>query len=1101
MPLLEARLLGSPRLSVDGRPVVVSSRKALGLLCYLVAVRQIHSRERLAGLLWPDVPEQNALASLRTALHDIRHALGAGADGCLFVERTRIGIHPDARLDLDVAAVEAMAGIAGASDADVAAVQAAVAAYDGPFLDGFSLADAADFDDWVFLERERLTHLHLSALCLLAEHHARGERWSQAIELARRVLAVDPLREDVHRALMRYLALAGQRAAAIAQYQACAALLQREIGVAPLGATTTLFERIRACEVLGDDEVGPAPIARAAAARTAPAPDAVRTTAESRTVLVGRRAEIAALEADWALVRAGTGRLVVIDGEPGIGKSRLVAEVLARVGDGGAVLVGRCYEATTTEPYGPIVEVLRRAVAEVDLGRLGLPEVWVRELARLLPELEATLPTGGGAPLDGVRDRDRLFEGVRLFLASLAAQRPVVLVVEDLHWADETSLSLLGYVARSCQHTPLLVLATVRGDEIGTDRRTALRVLARHGRHLGLAPLSADECADLVACVTDARDRPERFSRRLHHTTGGNPFFLIETLRALIEQGSLQGDDAGWTTATASMRDDYAPLPVPESVGLIVAARLERLGDDARSLLDSAAVMRRDFEFDALQAVVRIPPTAALDALDELIAHGLVREAPPDGEALAPRYDFAHALVRDVVYGALTGARRQYLHRRVAGLLEVARPVAPDRIAYHYLRGGARDRACAWSLRAGDAALRVYAAEGALVHFRTARELAVEPGEQFPAIEGIGDAFVGLGRHAEAIRGFEAALPLAPDAEARADLYRRIGRAHERQGAYDRALDAYGEAQIALRHRPLSLASIRIADGLATVYVRLGRHAEAAELCRDGMRWLAEHPEIEAAREAEAWLRNTGGMALMHAGDFPGAIASLERSLALKRELGDQLGEATLLNNLGVVRYHRGDDELARAHYDASLAIKTAIGDSYGRSIALANLALIETHLGNFDGAHKHLVEAEAAAGAVGAAWLMPEIKRVAAQRALAVGDLESARRDAEGALAAAEDLGVPAFIGVAHRVMGLVKGRLPGEATEAREHFETSLAVFEMLENQHEMAKTHAAYGETLVALGQAADGETHLRAARDVFTRSGAHGRLRRLEPLIGR
>jgi tetratricopeptide (TPR) repeat protein len=271
-------------------------------------------------------------------------------------------------------------------------------------------------------------------------------------------------------------------------------------------------------------------------------------------------------------------------------------------------------------------------------------------------------------------------------------------------------------------------------------------------------------------------------------------------------------------------------------------------------------------------------------------------------------------------------------------------------------------------------------------------------------------------------------------------------------------------------------------------------------LCQDALRWLEEHPEVEGAREAEAWLRNTLGMALMNAGRYDDALESLHRSLELKRDLGDRLGEATLQNNLGVVHYHYGDDERAREHYAASLAIKSEIGDGYGRAIALTNLALIETHLAHYDEALELLEAAESGAGDVGAAWLMPEIRRVAAQRALALGDHEDALQSAEAALAAAEDLGVPSHIGVAHRVLGLVKATMAGDAAAADEHFETSLAVFEMLENEHELAKTHAAYGESLVERGRAEDAEAHFRAAFETFARTGARGRMGRLEPLLG-
>jgi tetratricopeptide (TPR) repeat protein len=505
-------------------------------------------------------------------------------------------------------------------------------------------------------------------------------------------------------------------------------------------------------------------------------------------------------------------------------------------------------------------------------------------------------------------------------------------------------------------------------------------------------------------------------------------------------------------------------------------------------------VLRRDFSFELVQSASAIPAGAALDGLDELLARGILLELPGDRAGPA-RYDFAHALVRDRVYESLSGARRQYLHRQIAGRLESVEVAEPERLAYHYTRGGVRDRACLWSIRAGLAAMDVYAAEDAIQRFRSALELAVERVEEHAARAGIGDALVLLGRPQAAIEAFEAALASAPDVEARAELYRRVGRAYERQGSFDLALEAYSRARQSLRGRPPTIAAAKVADGLATVYVRLGRADEAIALCEDALAWLDKHPEVDDADQAESWLRNTLCMALVHAADFSEAVAHLERSLELKRQLGDRLGEATLRNNLGVVFYRQGLDETARDHYAASLAIKEDIGDGYGRAIALTNVALMETHLGDHATAARHLAEAERVAGDVHATWLVPEIRRVAAQRFLAVGDTDAALDAARGALAAAEELGVPAFIGVAHRVLGLVKAAAADPAA-SEEHFQTSLAVFEMLGDEHESAKTHAAFAEALAAHGESEAAAAHRRAAREVFERSGAAGRLARLE-----
>ncbi|MEO8082427.1 MAG: AAA family ATPase, partial [Ardenticatenales bacterium] len=825
--------------------------------------------------------------------------------------------------------------------------------------------------------------------------------------------------------------------------------------------------------------------------------------AEQAGPLVGRDAERRALATAWRTAADGRGGVVVVSGEAGMGKSRLVAGLLEDVAADGRVWYGRCHESTANAPYAPLVQALRDGLSVDALIDLPIDQVWLREIARLLPELETVVADGRNAPLDGVRDRDRLFEAVCAVVGAAAAAEPIVLVIEDLHWADETSAALLSTLARTVSAMACLLVVTVRDVEIAPERRAVLRSIEAGATKLPLAPLSAAETAALVQALSGAEAPPVQFASQLAHRTGGNPLFLVETLRALFEQGTLsaEADGRGWTTTAGAADGDYAELPVPESIGQIVDARIERLLDDARTLADAASVQRRDFEFDVVQRASGLGASAALDALDALLTSGLWRETASDG--LSARYDFAHALVRDRIYGRLSAARRQHLHRQVAGLLETSSPEQPDRVAYHYLRGGVRDRACAWSLRAGDAAMMVYAADNALSHYRAARQLAAAPAEQFAALTGAGHAFVALGRAREAVLTYTEALTHAPDDGERAEIERCIGRAFERRGEFDSAIAAYLRARDHLRSHPATLAALRTADGLATVYIRLGRVDEALALGKDALTVLAVSNALSDAErtQAEAWLRNTLGMAYLHGDQYPAALENLARSLTLKRQIGDRLGEATVLNNLGVVHYHAGDDEAALVRYEESLAIKLAIADHYGRAIALTNIALIETHLERNAAAAVRLDEADAAAQEVGASWLVPEIRRVMAQRDLAAGDVDGAARRAGEALAAAEDLGVPAFIGVAHRVLGQVNAVSEVNAAAAEEHFQTSLAVFEMLADRHEQAKTEAAFGAALLHMGRTNDAIGHLRHALDTFARAGAHGRAARIERLLDR
>ncbi|MFN8423474.1 MAG: tetratricopeptide repeat protein [Anaerolineae bacterium] len=552
-----------------------------------------------------------------------------------------------------------------------------------------------------------------------------------------------------------------------------------------------------------------------------------------------------------------------------------------------------------------------------------------------MPELEAVVADGRNAPLDGVRDRDRLFEAVCAVIGAAAAAEPVVLVIEDLHWADETSVALLATLARAVPTMACLLVVTVRDLEIAPDRRALLRAIEGGALRLPLAPLSADETAALVQALSGAATPPVQFASQLVHRTGGNPLFVVETLRALFEQGTLsaEADGRGWTTTAGTADGDYADLPVPESIAQIVDARLERLQDDARTLADAASVLRRDFDFDVVQRASGLGAVAALDGLDALLTSGLWREAASEGtssDGISARYDFAHALVRDRIYARLSAARRQHLHRQVAGLLETNHPEQPDRVAYHYLRGGVRDRACAWSLRAGDAAIAVYAADNALTHYRTARQLAASAAEQFAALSGAGHAFVALGRAREAVLTYTEALTHAPDDGARAEIERCIGRAYERRGEFDAAIAAYLRARDHLRSHPATLAALRTADGLATVYIRLGRVDEALALGKDALTVLA----VSNGLSDDERLQPRHGCGTRSAWPICTAISTRRRWRRLARACcssgGSAIlpGRATVLGNLGVVHYHAGDDDAALGRYGrASPSI--AIADHY----------------------------------------------------------------------------------------------------------------------------------------------------------------------------
>ncbi|HEY1343501.1 MAG TPA: AAA family ATPase, partial [Streptosporangiaceae bacterium] len=395
----------------------LESARAESLLAYLLLHRDApQPRQRLAFLLWPGSTERQAQTNLRKVLHTLRRAL-PGADGLIEIAPRTLRWRADAPLWLDVEHFERALAEGRLGEA--------VETYTGELLEG-------RYDDWLVEERERLAGLHLEALERLARQHEDGRRWPEAIRCAERLVAQDPLREESHRLLMQLCRASGDRARAVRAYHVCATALERELGIEPSPETRAVYESLVA----------------AAPARRARAP-AARATAPSMSPFVGRADERARLAARWRAAAAGRAQLVLVTGEAGVGKTRLVDELRAQAG---AVTVeGRAYPAEGPLAYGVATAWLRSQPVAARLSRLDRPHL--TELARLLPELAARVAPP--EPLPGAELRRRLFAAIAR--AVLAAGVPLLLIADDLQWADVQSLRLIHYLLRTAPSARLLV--------------------------------------------------------------------------------------------------------------------------------------------------------------------------------------------------------------------------------------------------------------------------------------------------------------------------------------------------------------------------------------------------------------------------------------------------------------------------------------------------------------------------------------------------------------------------------------------------------------------------------------------------------------------
>ena len=668
MAQLALYLLGPPRLERDGAPAVTDTRKAIALLAYLVGARAPHSRDALAALFWPDYDQVRARGALRRTLSALNSALGGVG---VLAGRDTLALDPAAGLQVDVdaflarlAACRAHGHPAGeVCAACLAPLAEAVAIYRDDFLAGFTLRDSPAFDEWQFFQTETLRRDLAGALERLAAGLAAAGEWEPAIAHARRRLALDPLHEPAHRQLMRLYAWAGQRGAALRQYRECVQVLDQELGVAPLEATTRLYAAIR------DNALGPPlPLAPAPGAPAAPAPPAPPAPAPAPLpapagyLLVGRAAEWDAMLAAYTALH-GAGHVLAVEGEAGIGKSRLAAEFAAwATGRGATVIAARCYEGEQNLAYAPVMALLRAALPgpgpAAPAPAAALPAPWLAEAARLLPDLAAALPGLPAPPaLDSPGAQGRFFEGLRqVLLAAAGPTPPGVLLLEDAQWADSASLDFLTYCVRRLDDAPALLLLTWRGAQAAPDPRlpALLAVAQAAGRAtvLHLRRLSPAAVAELVRAAGPAA--PPALAERLYQETEGLTFFVVEYLAALA---------AG---APGPPGEDWA---LPGGARDLLRARVAAAGETGRQLLHTAAVIGRSFDFDILREASGRGEEETVAALDALIGAGLVTEAPGGEAPGALTYDFSHQKLRALVYDETSLARRRLLHRRVAEAL------------------------------------------------------------------------------------------------------------------------------------------------------------------------------------------------------------------------------------------------------------------------------------------------------------------------------------------------------------------------------------------------------------------------------------------------
>jgi DNA-binding SARP family transcriptional activator/tetratricopeptide (TPR) repeat protein len=1053
--------------SGDDAANLFTAKRPLRVLAYLLLHRRNPVlRETAAVELWPDDDKEAAHGNLRRHLYLLAQALPPSAPGVPWVlgESDRLHLNPGARIAVDADEFERLAG-AGSHEA-------AVALYAGDLFEAL-------YDTWVFPERERLRTLYLASLGELVQQRRRLRDFAAATHFAQALLAADPWREDVLRQLMSVRYEAGDSASAVCAYDAFAQRLRSELDVDPMNETQDLRESIVRGRALGE----------------APAVRAETDSAGAALGILpfaGRANDLDALIARWGDAAHGRGGVVAVSGEAGIGKTRLVRELAAYVCAHG----GRVLEGTTAypelQPYESFAEALRSTLSLV--ASLDTPHA-LATLAQIVPELgEGRFDLQAFAANAPDDRRRRLFEAIVTVLRALAKPRPVLVILEDLHWAGSGTLDALAHVAGRIAGAAVLIAVTYREEEVG--RLHGLRAVLRGLRagnvlsELAPGPLHERDVADIVAHVPGLATDTD-LARRLFARSEGNPLFLNELIGGLID----------------------SPAEPAATLAKTVDARVERLSPAARSFVEIASAAGSGFDVEVIREVTGWTGAQAANALDELLGNRLVRELPGHH---GMKFSFSHQLIREAIYERIGASDRPTRHRRIAKVIEELYGGRIDDfsrdLARHYDLAGEPHVAAGYYLIAAERAVDVYADDEAIDAIGRALERTNDAAVRRSMLLLREAAYGRRGRRTEQHADLDELTRIASGDALEWEIARRRCLLARAEGD----VDVERATVASMVERAAASGDLRwqadAAKHVATFalitdydYARCDEAAASALALRDALgdtagaiemlcilaqnemhggswtraRTFAEDAHARAASEDSTAVVARATIALAQAAlprqEFGVYREFATKALAMFRAVGDVESEAATLNGIGNACTHLGELSEARGHLERARDLFASAGIPRGVTVALINLGVIEWSLGRFDAAYAAMSQARDEAAeldyAIGSMIATTDLSGIARMLGRNTESAELAREVVEQArrsrLPLYEAAGL-SNLGAALRNLGDIRGSI-AELECAVAMFDGMQHPADEVEARSELIASYLCAGDTDAALRMA--------------------------------